>query len=452
MNPFGKDGTVVKNRCPAAEQTSATRLVLSEGAIAWILLGCVQALAVVVIVHGIGKGEFNFNIDESYNAFTGLFFADLLRHPPIAHPVQYAYAYYAHYPAIELFHWPPVFYVVEAVFFVLLGPSALAARLAILLFALLGLFFWFELVYELENKWAAAVSAGVLALVPQIFLFEKTVMLEVPCLALCIAASYCWIRYLRGSSQAFLYGFAVLAGMALLTKQLSVYLAVFCALSAVSTRKWRLLPRWPMVRALAVTLLVAGPFYAFALAMDRRTISGNVFKGADAVAHPHLFYINALPRQLGWPVLALALLGVATCRWWGKRENIALMLSWAVACYGVLAPLGAKDPRYTIYLLPPLIYFATVPLVSRSLSPTLRVFGRIAAVVLVAGYSLRAWRFERPYVLGFARAAERASAIKVSPIILYDGQLAANFMFFLRIHDPAGRFFVLRKALYATGA
>jgi hypothetical protein len=403
-----------------------------------------------LIVHGIHKGEFNLNVDEPFNAFTGLFFADLLRHPPIAHPVQYAYSYYAHYPAIMVFHWPPFFHFVEGLFFLLVGPSVLTARLVVLVFAVLGLFFWFELVSELENKRAAAVSTVLLALLPQVFLFEKAVMLEVPCLAMCIAASYFWLRYLREARNRFLYAFAVFAGMALLTKQLSAYLALFCLLSAVTTKKWRLLWRWPVARALGIVLLIAGPFYALSLAIDWRSISGNMFVGAYDVPHPFAFYVSALPDQLGWPLLALALLGVVTCRWWTKRENVALMLSWIFACSCMVAFLATRDLRYTTYLFPPLVYFAAAPLTSYALSPKLRLLGSVAALALVLAYSVRAWRFERPYVSGYARAAESVSQIKGSQVILYDGPLAANFMFFLRLHDPTARFIVLRKALFVT--
>jgi hypothetical protein len=186
------------------------------------------------------------------------------------------------------------------------------------------------------------------------------------------------------------------------------------------------------------------------VAIDWRSISGNVFKGADHVAHPFLFYLSALPHQLGWPVFVLALLGVMTCPWWCKRENATLMLSWIIACSCMVAFLATKDFRYTIYLLPPLVYFAVAPLASRSFSPRLRLLGSVVALALVAGYSLKAWRFDRPYVSGYAAAAERVSQTKGSPIILYDGELPANFMFFLRLLDPDGRFIVLRKALYAT--
>src|SRR5208337_1239740 len=93
-------------------------------------------------------------------------------------------------------HWPPLFYCFEGLFFLTLGPTVVAARLTILFFALLGLVFWFLLVRELLDDWAAAFSAALLALLPSVLLFEKTVMLEIPLLACCIAASFFWISYL----------------------------------------------------------------------------------------------------------------------------------------------------------------------------------------------------------------------------------------------------------------
>ncbi len=474
MNSFDMFGTVestepncvVPSDSPRNSQATETAVIYKDEAPSAVPLPLSQAIrdrmvasvpmfgallaATILIAHGIQTGEFNLNVDESFNAFTGLFFADFFRHLPLAHPVQYTYLYYAHYPAIELLHWPPLLHAVEGVVFLLFGPSVLTARLTVLAFALFGLVFWFKLVAELENRWAAFLSTILLALLPQVLVFEKAVMLEVPCLALCIAASYYWVRYLREAKSSCLYAFAVLAGLALITKQLSGYLAIFCILSAVATGRWRLLVRRPMAWARGMVLLIAGPFYALSLAMDWRSISGNVFKGADHVAHPFLFYLSALPHQLGWPVLVLALLGIMTCPWWCKRENATLMLSWIVACSCMVAFLATKDFRYTIYLLPPLVYFAAAPFASHALSPKLRVLGLGAALVLMVAYSVKAWRFERPYVSGYAAAAERVSHFKDSPIILYDGDMAANFMFFLRLHDPAGHFVVLRKALYAT--
>jgi hypothetical protein len=59
-----------------------------------------------------------------------------------------------------------------------------------------------------------------------------------------------------------------------------------------------------------------------------------------------------------------------------------------------------------------------------------------------------AWHFQRPYVDGYATAARRITTETDSAIILYDGELPGNFIFFIRAYGPDRRFLVLRKALY----
>src|SRR5581483_7706491 len=163
-----------------------------------VLLIVVLLMVAILAVRGIGKGEFSFNVDETQHAVTGLYVADFLRDLPLTHPVQYTFEYYAQYPALAgIIHWPPFFYLFEGIAFLMFGPSVIVARSTILVFALFGLFFWFRLVKELQNEWTAALSTALLAVLPAILLFEKTVMLEIPSLSMCIAASYFWTKYLR---------------------------------------------------------------------------------------------------------------------------------------------------------------------------------------------------------------------------------------------------------------
>jgi hypothetical protein len=52
-------------------------------------------------------------------------------------------------------------------------------------------------------------------------------------------------------------------------------------------------------------------------------------------------------------------------------------------------------------------------------------------------------------VTGFAEVPKKILEESKSGVILFDGPLAGNFIFFMRADDPARRFLVLRKALYA---
>jgi predicted membrane-bound mannosyltransferase len=202
-----------------------------------LLLGSI-ALVCIVAARRIRIGEFDYNVDEAQHAVTGLFVSDAFRDLPVRHPVQYAYRYYAQYPAVAILHWPPLFYIVEGVSFLLLGPSVVSARLSVLLFCILLLYQWFRLVEDTLDSYTAAICTAVLGLLPLILLFEKSVMLEIPSLALGVAAIRHWIAYLEQNQRRSLYFSALWLSAALLCKQTSIYLLVFCGLTLLVTGQW----------------------------------------------------------------------------------------------------------------------------------------------------------------------------------------------------------------------
>lgn len=412
-----------------------------------LLLG-VLIVCTGIIVRGIKTGEFSYNVDEAQHAVTGLYAAGLLHDHP-AHPVEYTYDFYAQYPAIAVIHWPPMFYGFEGLSFFLLGPGVVAARLTILAFALLGLWAWFELVRELQDEWTAALSAALLALLPAILLFEKTVMLEIPCLSLCLAASLFWTKYLLHGKNATLIWFVGFASAALLTKQNSVYLAPFCLGSAIAVGHWRLLLK-PMVLLSGVAVaLIAGPYYFLVYLTHWQSTMMNLTDKGVSGTSKWLFYWRVLPGQLGWMLLALALLGLATSPRWDRRKITLLMLSWILACYVTFTLIGFKDGRFALYWLPPFTYFAAGLLTRLFTRQPLRAIAGGAAVVVLASSVGAAWSYHRPYVSGYAAAAKAVTQVAPGGIILYDGDLPGNFIFFVSANDPHRHFLVLRKALYA---
>lgn len=415
------------------------------------LLLSVLVLSSIVIVRGIHAGEFSYNVDETQHAVTGLFAADLIRDHPLAHPVQYTYLYYAQYPALAgVIHWPPLFYFFEGLSFLFLGPTVVAARLSILAFSLLGLTFWFLLVRELQSDWMAAAAVLMLAFLPSVLLFEKSVMLEIPCLALSLGATYFWIRYLLYERPRDLYWVALACSAALLTKQNAIYLLPFCLLSGLIMRGRRVFFHAQMLRALTIFIVLTAPFYTLVYLVHWKTIAMDLGENRASGGHRVLFYWNALPKHLGWTVLLLGILGILTSRWWDKPRVTAVMLSWILACYATFTLIGHQEARYALYWVPPFLYFALGLLTCYFRKPLSRTCGRAAAVVLVGAQLASAWSFQRPYVSGYAQAAKRVTEASRSGIILFDGELPGNFIFFVRANDPRRSFLVLRKALYAT--
>jgi hypothetical protein len=413
---------------------------------------CISALLVVAVplVRGITAGEFDPLSDESSHAATGLFFSDFFSHMPLSHPVSYTYLYYAQYPALGLIHWPPLFHIVEGIFFLAFGPSAATARFAVLFFALLGCFAWFQIVRRLQNEWAAAVSTALLGVSPGMLGLERAVMLEIPSLSLCLAATYFWIDYLKSERSRPLFACALLTSLALLTKQQSAYLLLFCLLTLMAQRKWALLFHSDARRALAMSLLLLAPFYVLSLLLHWQTVSRHIIGQSLPGMSAFSYYPAAIPQQLGWPLLLLSALGIVTVWWWDRRENAVLMLLWLLACYLTLSFLTAREPRYSVYWIPPLIYFAVSPLF-RGVARWSRVAGAIAGGFLLLTYVSSAWRNPRPSLSGYeAMAQSIVERDKSGGILLFDGEGPADFIFYLRASDPGRRYVVLRKALYAT--
>jgi hypothetical protein len=414
-----------------------------------LLLG-VLVIAMVVTLRGVRLGEFSYNVDESQHAVTGLYVADLVRDHPLTHPVEYTYRYYAQYPALSgVIHWPPLFYCFEGLFFLTLGPTVLAARLTILFFAQLGLVFWFLLVRELLNEWAAAFSTALLALLPAVLLFEKTVMLEIPLLSCCIAASFFWILYLIKGKKSDIYWSALFASAALLTKQNGIYLIPFCVLSVLICGGWKVFLRKEVLCAVGIGFLLVSPFYTIAYVVNWKTIAMDLSEKSSGGGGSWLFYPTALPGQLGWSLLGLGFLGVLTSRMWAQTKVPGIMSSWIVACYVTLTVIGHKEARYVIYWIPPFLFFTSGLLFCFFRKPWLKVAGAAAAAMLLGATLVSAWSFQRPYVTGYAAVPKRILEESKSGIILFDGPLPGNFIFFMRADDPDRRFLVLRKALYS---
>jgi hypothetical protein len=418
------------------------------------LLVATLGLVAVVVLRGISIGEFHYNVDEAQQAVTGLFFADFLRDLPLSDPVQYAYRYYAQYPALGLVHWPPFFHFAEGMAFLLLGPSAVSGRLTVLLFGLVGLFFWYRLVRELQNDWTAAVSTVLLAFLPTVLLFEKLVMLEMPAMAMCMGATYFWVRYLRENSGWSLAWFTLLASLALLTKQHTLYLALFCLFTILGLGHWRRLGSWKLIAAFLVTVLLTGPFYWLAFRLHSVTIvqdTLHVLRPGDISLWEYWqLFPKMLPNQLGTVLLVLSLLGIATCWRTGRRETTVVMLGWIGSCYVALTLIAFPESRQAMFWLPPFVYFAAIPLTTGWLPPRVVPVAAVLAVGLVGISTVRAWQYQRPYISGYEKVATQIIGSSKSPFVLFDGEVPGNFVFYMRAHDPERRFYVLRKALYST--
>lgn len=416
-----------------------------------LLVVAVLAASGVVITRGIHTGEFNFNTDETIHASTGLYFADFVRDLPLRHPMQYTLRYYGQYPALGVLHWPPIFHMVEGLGFLLFGSSVVVARGALLLFALLGIYFLFRLVEYVESTPAAVIASLLFAFLPLTLLYEKVVMLEIPALSFAIGALFFWIRYLREEKRPDIYWFALLACAALLTKQTAAFLLPVSVLSAVLTKRVQLFLQKTTWYVAAGCGIVLAPYY-LAMSHYHGAAMAKVLGNARPVSHfaRYTFYWRILPEQMTWVVLGLSVLGIVTYCLRQEWEKLAFAAAWICACYLTMTPIGVQEPRFAIYWLPAWAWLAAVPFTVRVRQKVLRPLQPVAAVVLLSVQAGWALSFHRPYVEGYQTAAGSLVRMAKSGYVLFDGPLPGNFVFFVRTSDPDRRVGVLRKALYVT--
>jgi hypothetical protein len=102
-----------------------------------------------------------------------------------------------------------------------------------------------------------------------------------------------------------------------------------------------------------------------------------------------------------------------------------------------------------MYWVPAFAYFAVAPFTRNINVRWARVVGVAAVAIVVVSYSVRAWSYQRFYVSGYAEVARQLTQ-KDGGCVLVDMDLPGNFIFFMRAYDPARRFVILRKALYAS--
>ena len=391
--------------------------------------------------------------DAARHAANGLFWHDFLRLPSLD-PHGYAMSYYARYPVIGPTTYPPVFYLLEAGAFAVLGPSPYVGKGLVLVLALmLGLY-----TMAWARRWigpGAGWAGALVLLLPGVFLWSQGVMLNVPALALSTAALYHARRWLESPPQQVawkhLYLSAALGVLAVLTYLLSIVLVLVAAVWLLLLRRWGLLGRWRTWAALAAAAVPLGLWAIIILMYERSRLDWMVSSGSAAL-HVHRwhwrFYLNALPSLVGRTVLALAVAGlVCGLLIRSRRREAAILLSWGLVCLAYYAYVPMREGRYLLSICP--VAACLAALAVQSAAEFLAALGRrrawAAAVSLVLGLGVSgtlaalAARISVPSVNLVGTVAQYVREVAPAQTVLYEGRKFGVFIFHVRANDPGFR-------------
>ncbi len=412
----------------------------------WVVLLVVG----LIICIGITESEYFFFGDEMRHAMTGVFFRDLIVDHPWHNPIQYAYEYYAKYPSLGLLYWPPLFHIVEGIFFLVFGISVLTSRLTVLAYALVGVLFWYKIVEREGPRSRALASALIFPLLPFMLQYERVTMLEVPKLALCMVAIYFWQSFMRHERSRDLWWFAVFLVATFLTSQKAVFLAFFVVLHFLVERRWKLLKRWDVWASGILSMTIVVPWYQLMLrklSLSYERVAGENFAHAAAI-NQLTFYPGRVLPQMG---ILLGVLGMAGFVWaaFRARKEHRIFLIWIAACYICFTLIQEKSIRHSMIAIPVLVYFALV-MVENFLPRRQWV---IAALCLLSVYSVAkaVFRTHTARVSGVEPIAKYLVAQPESDVLYYQGFLNGDFIFFVRKYDPEKRRLIAReKQIVAT--
>jgi 4-amino-4-deoxy-L-arabinose transferase-like glycosyltransferase len=390
--------------------------------------------------------------DAPAHAMNGALLHDYLWTLPYSSPLRFAFDYYLHYPALTISVYPPLFPITEALVFSVLGVSHFAAQLTVSLF---GLVLACSLYSMARTALAPAAAGGAALLVlstPMVALWSRQVMLEIPSLALLVAATAFFLHFLEGGGNRRLYISVLMMAGAIYTKQTVAFAIVPMAATLLLEKGWATLRQPSTWIAVALGTFLLLPFAAFTavFASHNLEIAAGIGPevGSNLTLSSFLFYARWLPEIAGPIPIAAALAYLILVIWAGwesarERRLVVLMIGWFVADYLFISSIAHREDRYGIFLTVPVAVLAVLFLV--------RVLPRTMAsgVALVTGAGMFALAIigdAVPRVPGYdALAAFILNHAEEDSIVLFHGFRSPNFVFAVRAQSVSPDVYLLRS-------
>jgi len=412
------------------------------------------AVAIALAVWGGSRDMFSEDAvstqgDMSRYLMNGVFLRDLATSGEFvswSRLVNFAEAYYARYPALSLGHHAPVLPAMLAPAFGLFGVSVLVGRAVLLATFVVAVCAIFALTNRLYGWRVAGWTAVLFASHPAIVQYAQQVLSEMPMLAFVLVAVWQLSAFVESGRMRHFVGFALAAALSLGVRPTAVVaLPAYLAVILASGRVRRLLRKEVLIvggGAAALILLLVPLILAVSPANVQFVLSPQ--NRSLAVLRDGVRFVVAAHLQ---PLLWVAALGGVAAAIVGRDRRILVPVTWSLGAVGaVLLLTGSQDaPRYTIVAVPAFCLAAgalTTAAESRWLRwPVTVVLAVVTSVQIVSSAAVRPTGAS-----GYETAARWIVTQTSAPTVMFSGPVDTGyFVFFMRKHDPARRFVVLRS-------
>lgn len=384
----------VMARSPVSDDRRAWRVYLLFGLGVWLMLMSVYG------VTNAFHAEFS-GADEAAYVVSGIMMREYLA-GPLWHgesPVTFAQQYYASYPKVAIGHWPPVYFVVQGVWYAVAGVSrwsvlALSALLSAALATLTVLFCRRE-----GLRWPLAATAGVVTVLLPLHLES---LLEIgsdvlTSIAILVAALCCQ-RWIENRTPRNGVLFAVAGAVAVLSKGTAFVLAIVAPLALLlATRGLQWLKSRETWRVAVLGAVLGMPWYY----VTRQWVIDEIVPGAPrtlsaAVQYAGLLNARVVVQLAGIVMLLLSLLSLRTG--WHRRAPALAVLPIATWLFLTFAS-PHTEARLFLHVVPIVVFGAAVA--------SNRILPRAPEVVLIGALIVAyvPWKLRARSAVGFIPAA-----------------------------------------------
>ncbi|MBI3711064.1 MAG: glycosyltransferase family 39 protein [Proteobacteria bacterium] len=393
--------------------------------------------------------------DEARHAMNGVFLLDAFADRPFRDPYTYLMEYFTRFPSLSFNIYPPFFHFIESLVFALVGISELGARLAVMLFAMVGAIAWYAWARPFWGVPAALGSSLLFVTNPIVLLWGRSVMVDIPAVTMSVLSVLAFDRYLKSPS----HGRSIIVGLSiaamLLTKQTTAYMLPVLLLYAVMVGPARHLWNWRSLWGYAIVAAALAILAVHAMKFGSLYVEqslGSEYEGAGGTSKRFsnerwLLHLDAAVMGYGWGLIALALSGLAALVMLGRTRHDLFVCAWIGLSFFAFSYVVAYPDdalRYTVYAIFPVTMLAARAIAVPTLPNSVRWAwaALVGAVVVWNGYA--AFTTAQPFISGFERAAHFVRTLPDKGTILFCCRNDGNFTFHIRREDPDKDSIILR--------
>ena len=426
----------------------------------WILAAALQWQAGAFAV------EFGWHPDEAAHYVTGVMLRDYVAGGHFAAPRAFVEQYYAHYPKVALFMWPPLFHATESIWYLIFNPSRTSALLleALLTSLLATSIYW--LVRRQYPATAALASGAAFVLLPLVQISTKMMMADGLVALFAFWAAIAMIRYLESERTRDAIWFGVFTALAMATKPNGLALALLPPIAILITRRFYLLKRPGLYYAAGIALIFGLPWDLISYKLLAPSIGPGGAVSLMQRLQPVLYYGHMLAKAFGWALLPFCLIGIAVFLfrlWRGDRTDftLAVALALLVSVWIFHSAISVLEARYMLSAMPAMILFTVagfdwvvrrIPTPSLSLGTRSAVLGTIMCALVIA----QSFAIVRQPHLGLDEAAQYLLANKnysgAGFLIVADAAGEGGFVSEVVMHDDRPDHYVLRSSKVLTSS